>query len=260
MANHLNEVQQRNRKGKADDEFYTPSDFVENLMSQLNDQLDLSNYKIWLPFDSNKSEFTKWCNKHNLDYVNTSDDYKNHLTDEFKKCDLIVSNPPFSLLGQIFDDLCQSKTKYVLLEPRAALTRQNVFQAIRDNHCFPWILESTTGFIRPDGSTKRVNTIIITNIPNLKIKKKKKSWRQLTDGIKCDPPYERYTNFNNTSSFIVSNETSALVPITALVSEYKDGLEPQRLIRPSVLNKKAFVRVLVTKKNVNKPNETRKTA
>lgn len=242
--NHLSQIYAKNFAGNADDEFYTPAEFVQFLM----DQLDLANKKIWLPFDSDKSEFTKYCKAHNLTYKNTSDDYKNHLRDEFDWCDTIISNPPFSLLSEIYNNLCRSSKSYILLAPMTAITRVSIFADIKDGKCFPYQVEATTGFIRPDGAIKKINTIILTNIKDLKLKRKRKSFRQLTDGVHCDPPYDNLINFNYTSSFINSPKKQGLVPITSLTSEYKDQFNLIKLITPYVKNKKLFQRVLVSKK------------
>ena len=89
------------KSGKTIDEYYTIYEEVKYIFQNIIDKDQLKNKIIYCPFDNDKSSFVKYLNEHKeLEYKElwwTSDDYHNH-EDLIEKADIIISNPPFSLL------------------------------------------------------------------------------------------------------------------------------------------------------------------
>ena len=89
------------KQGNKYDEYYTTLEEVEYIFNEVIKE-DFTDKIIYCPFDSDESAFVKYISEHKeeLGYKElwwSSDDFKNH-EDLIEKCDVIISNPPFSLL------------------------------------------------------------------------------------------------------------------------------------------------------------------
>jgi len=95
---------------KKQDEFYTPEYAIEPLLKYVN-----SNLAVWCPFDTNESNFVKMLKNNGNAVKNThisnGDDFFNIDID----CDVIISNPPYSLKGEVFDRLFKLNKKFAML-------------------------------------------------------------------------------------------------------------------------------------------------
>lgn len=82
------------------DEYYTTLEEVEYIFNEVIRE-DFTDKIIYCSFDSDESAFVKYISEHKelgyKEFWYTSDDFKNH-EDLIQKCDVIISNPPFSLL------------------------------------------------------------------------------------------------------------------------------------------------------------------
>ena len=88
------------KQGNKSDEYYTTIEEVEYIFNEVIKE-DFNDKIIYCPFDSDNSAFVKYISEHKeLGYKDlwwSSDDFKNH-EDLIEKCDVIISNPPFSIL------------------------------------------------------------------------------------------------------------------------------------------------------------------
>lgn len=99
-------------------ECYTRIEDVEKCLSFY----DLSDKIVYCPCDSAESAFVKYFKKSNncKELIYTSDDMFTH-EDLFRKADVIVTNPPFSLACKMFTELIIPNNKdFIIIE-------QNVF-------------------------------------------------------------------------------------------------------------------------------------
>ena len=123
------------------DHVATPRYVVEDIYSLIN----ISSYKyIWFPFDNYDSEFKHRADELNLKYKATHifDELGNDffLTEPPKNCDLLISNPPFSIQNEIiertFKLVDENKIKaFALLLPLSTLetaTRANMYELYQD--------------------------------------------------------------------------------------------------------------------------------
>ena len=123
------------------DEYFTPSLLVDMLVPYLKKwELDFINDKgyrplIWLPFDTEDSQFYKILTLANIQVV------RSHLNDDkdfffffSEQFDLIVSNPPFSRKLEVFEHIIfDLKKPFVLLMNMMAINYQeigNLFQFV----------------------------------------------------------------------------------------------------------------------------------
>lgn len=98
--------------GSKNDEFYTPDYAIAPILSYAKKY-----NKIWLPFDTEKSNFVKVFKDAGLNVVYT------HIATgtDFFKCevppgvDCIVSNPPYSLKNEVFERLFSLGLPFAML-------------------------------------------------------------------------------------------------------------------------------------------------
>ena len=142
---------------KPDDEFYTRMEDVEEILKPFN----LKDKEIYLCCDSEKSNFVKYCKSKNLNYVNTSNDYKENES-IFKNCDIIITNPPFSKWAEFFRYILKFNKKFIIFCSTFSLSDKE-FVELNSNEKAR-IIKTIKYFIRPDGTKKVACASVITNI------------------------------------------------------------------------------------------------
>lgn len=97
--------------GSGNDEFYTPVYAVEPILKYLN-----PNSIIWCPFDTEDSNFVKELRSQGHEVINTHiDNGVDFFTSDIPVCDYIISNPPYSLKGEVFDRLFKIGKPFAML-------------------------------------------------------------------------------------------------------------------------------------------------
>lgn len=92
------------------DEFYTPNYAIEPLLKYLP-----HTHTIWCPFDTEDSNFVKTFRNlgHNVVATHLDDGYDFFETDV--ECDYIISNPPYSVKGEVLDRLFKLGKPFAML-------------------------------------------------------------------------------------------------------------------------------------------------
>lgn len=147
------------------DELYTPQILVEAISSELLKlvkKLEKINNKkpiIWLPFDTDQSEFAFLCRKHNLNYVcshiENGQDFFNY---EPKNWDIALSNPPFSKKLEVFKRLNDLGKPWAMVMNIMALNYQEIGHYFADNPCQMLIVDKRISF---NGSQSSFNSSYI---------------------------------------------------------------------------------------------------
>lgn len=106
-----------------------------------------------------------------------------------KECDVVVTNPPFSLIRPFFDILVENNKQFLFIGTINVVKYLNVFKELKENKV--WTGKThPANYIKPDGSIYQIrNTIWITNIGE-NVKK-----LTLTKKYK-EGNYIKYHNFN----------------------------------------------------------------
>ena len=93
------------------DEFYTPLYAIKPIAKYIN-----NNSTIWCPFDTDESLFVKHFktlgHKVIATHISEGQDF---FTCEVPKCDYIISNPPYSLKGKVFEKLFEIGKPFAML-------------------------------------------------------------------------------------------------------------------------------------------------
>lgn len=112
------------------DEFYTPLYAVKPIEKYIK-----PNSTIWCPFDTEESifvqEFRNLGHKVIATHIKNGEDFFDYRSIE---CDYIISNPPYSLKGEVFDRLFELGKPFAMLVGVVGLFEsQKRFEMFRDN-------------------------------------------------------------------------------------------------------------------------------
>lgn len=176
-------IKSRNFK---DDEFYTDYKTVEEIVSEYKD--DLKDKVIYCNCDHEWSSFVKYF-KNNKDVIGYKKFYHTGLTNQFvfgdynvgdfrnkdsiellKKCDVVITNPPFSLLTEWYKLVKQYDKKFIVLAPPTFISRKEVRQDFINKKIFINARSSRQcdrNFKRPDGSLAEIKCYPHTNIKKI---------------------------------------------------------------------------------------------
>ena len=93
-----------------------------------------------------------------------------------KKSDVIITNPPFSLALNFFTILMKYQKEMILLNSLLSVKKHKIFRAIQNNKLKAVFTKKPLAFNRPDGSSKAIPVVWLTNlnrklkVPALKLK------------------------------------------------------------------------------------------
>jgi hypothetical protein len=98
-------------KLSVNDEWFTPDCAVDPIVKYLKPKS-----RVWCPFDTTESNYVKVLEQNGFDVIHT------HISDgndfffiDPPKCDYIISNPPYSLKGKIFERLFDIGIPFAML-------------------------------------------------------------------------------------------------------------------------------------------------
>lgn len=98
--------------GSGNDEFYTP----EYAIAPLYKYLPPPPVTIWCPFDTEDSLFVKLFRQRGYTVIATHiANGQDFFAIDPPKCDYIISNPPYSLKGEVFERLFQLNIPFAML-------------------------------------------------------------------------------------------------------------------------------------------------
>lgn len=113
------------------DEYYTRYEHVKNIFERYIHIEELKDKIIYCPCDSDESNFVIYLKEHKDDIqykelIYTSDDFNIHL-DLFEKCDIIITNPPFSkLIKEFIPILNKVNKKFFILGSMISLWKYSI--------------------------------------------------------------------------------------------------------------------------------------
>lgn len=151
-------------KNALSDEWYTPQFIVDKCIDIVKDKISRG-LSILLPFDTQKSNFVKRLDEQAegcvlcygmRDFIE-SNDYE---------CDLIMTNPPFSIKEKVFEKCLQYGKDFILVLPETFIFSVKFFDLL-EKYNFHYKLFSPKQrvyFIDPNGNQNRPNfhTVIVS--------------------------------------------------------------------------------------------------
>ena len=117
-------------KFNKNDEYYTPSYAVYPIMKYLKE-----GSTIWCPFDKEDSQFVQVLTKEGFKviygHIETGQDF---FKVEVPECDYIISNPPYSLKGEVFKRLYDiGKPFAMLINFQGIFAHKDRFEMFKNN-------------------------------------------------------------------------------------------------------------------------------
>lgn len=114
--------------------------------------------------------------------------------DLLDECDIVVTNPPFSLFRVYIAVLMEHQKKFLVIGNKNAITYKEFFPLLKDNKI--WIgYTNVKEFLQPDGSIKKFGNIgWFTNLDVAKRHEKLVLWKNYTP--KEYPKYDNYDAIN----------------------------------------------------------------
>lgn len=164
--------------------------------------------------------------------------------DLLDECDIVVTNPPFSLFREYVKTLVEHEKKFLIIGNKNAITYKEFFPLLKEN--VVWIgYGSPSEFGRPDGSiTKQVNGLSrwFTNLDIQKRHEKLLLWKHYMS--EDYPKYDNYDaiNVDKVADIPVDYEGVMGVPITFL-----DKYNPEQFEILGFMDRQSDVNGLKTK-------------
>lgn len=197
MANKKNLDTARKVKN---DEFYTQRKDVENELKEYEDQFrgktiycncdDYTTSNFALYFLENHKRLGL---KKVIITVNDFRDAKN--IENLKECDIVVTNPPFSLFREFVGTLMKYKKKFLIIGNLNAITYISIFKLLKSNDIWLGGYTGNMKFKTPDNELKSFGNICwFTNIKNCKERCELGLTKSYTPGEY--PKYDHYAAIN----------------------------------------------------------------
>lgn len=133
-------------KFNKNDEYYTPKYAVYPILKYLK-----PGSIIWCPFDKEESEYVKVFEKEGFQvihgHIETGEDF---FKVEIPKCDYIVSNPPYSLKGEVFERLYETGKPFaMLINFQGIFDHRKRFKMFKENGVEMLWLSPRVNYMRP---------------------------------------------------------------------------------------------------------------
>lgn len=134
-------------KFNKNDEYYTPEYAVYPIIKYLK-----QGSIIWCPFDKAESQFVKVFRKEGFQviygHIETGEDF---FKVDVPNCDYIISNPPYSLKGEVFKKLYDiGKPFAMLINFQGIFDHKERFQLFKDNGVEMLWLSPRVNYIKPN--------------------------------------------------------------------------------------------------------------
>lgn len=125
-------------------------------------------YKIWIDGDTTGDGYVDEGDSKQEDLESNGDFRSPECTAILQECDIVVTNPPFSLFRNFLAWILAAEKQFLIIGSQNAFTYKEVFPLIRDDKI--WMgYNMVKEFYQPDGSIKKFGNICwFTNLPSTK--------------------------------------------------------------------------------------------
>ena len=136
---------------KKNDEYYTPAYAVEPIIQYLKE-----GSTIWCPFDTCDSEYVKVLRAHGFIVAHSHiEDGGDFFKISVPNCDYIISNPPYSLKGEVFKRLYEiGKPFAMLVNFQGLFDHKDRFELFKNNNVELLYLSPRVNYFTPNNKTK----------------------------------------------------------------------------------------------------------
>lgn len=134
-------------KFNKNDEYYTPSYAVYPILKYLK-----PNSTVWCPFDKSESNFVKVLSQNGFKVIHGHiEEGKDFFDVDVPKCDYIISNPPYSLKGEVFKRLYETNIPFaMLINFQGIFDHRDRFEMFKNNQVEMLWLSPRVNYIKPN--------------------------------------------------------------------------------------------------------------
>ena len=127
-------------------------------------------YKIWIDGDTSNDGFVNDGDAQQEDLQGNGDFRSPECIAIMNECDIVCTNPPFSLFRSFVDTIMKADKKFLIIGNQNAFTYKEIFKLIKENKIWTGY-NMVKQFNQPDGSIKKFGNICwFTNMTTIKRK------------------------------------------------------------------------------------------
>jgi len=110
-----------------------------------------------------------------------------------KECDIVCTNPPFSLFREFIAQIVEHDKKFLVIGNMQSVGYKEIFPLIKDSQIWLGVSPRSMKFIQPDKSLKSVNAVWFTNLSHKKRNEKIVLWKNFAIS---ETEYKKYDNLD----------------------------------------------------------------
>jgi hypothetical protein len=235
-----------------------------------------SNHGFLFEYTGKKDEKIKPNSTHLIELKGDGDFRSSESVEILKQCDIVVTNPPFSLFREYVSQLVEYHKKFLIIGNINAITYKEIFKLIKENQAWLGINlgRGISGFIVPkqyelygtetkiDAIGNRIispnNCLWLTNLENFKRHEDIHLTKKYFENQSEYPHYDNYDaiNVNKTKDIPMDYKGCMGVPITFLhkfnpeqfeIIKFRKGNDEKDL---SINGKSLYFRILIKNKRI----------
>ena len=115
-------------------------------------------YKIWIDSDLNNDGWIDDADALQEDLKGNGDFRSEECVEILKECDIICTNPPFSLFRELIDLIMTHNKQFLIIGNKNAYAYKEIFTLIKNNKIWTGY-NAVHNFIQPDGNIKKFGNI-----------------------------------------------------------------------------------------------------
>ena len=164
---------------------------LKKLIATHNDENGKA-YKIWIDGDSTGDGYIDDGDALQEDLTGNGDFRSPECVEILKECDIVCTNPPFSLFRDFVDLLITNNVQFLIIGNQNAFTYKEVFKLIKNNKIWTGY-NMVKKFYQPDGSIKEFGNVCwFTNMPTTKRVEELVLTKRYADNPGAYPYYDNY--------------------------------------------------------------------
>ena len=115
-------------------------------------------YKIWIDSDLNNDGWIDDADALQEDLKGNGDFRSEECVEILKECDIVCTNPPFSLFRELIDLIITHNKQFLIIGNKNAYAYKEIFTLIKNNKIWTGY-NAVHNFIQPDGNIKKFGNI-----------------------------------------------------------------------------------------------------
>ena len=232
-------------------------------------------YKIWIDGDTTGDGYIDDSDALQEDLQGNGDFRSSECIDILNECDIVCTNPPFSMFREFVDWIFTAKKQFLIIGNNNAITYKEIFPLIKDNQMWVGYTANKTcifrvgeGYAFDDRITKQINDgnyygkvpaiTWFTNLPNTKRNEEMVLTASYYTNPDAYPHYDNYDgiNVNRLTQIPKDYEGAMGVPITIIdyynpeqfeIIKFRKGDDGKDL---RINGKELYTRILIRRKKI----------